>query len=79
MHEKSTKKLLLYQQRTRDILKPVENKMFPSTNEINDKFYLFHSWLFIDPSEHQNTTQTSKFKKKKNWSSTMLTNVFKNI
>ena len=33
---------------------------------------LLHSWLFIDPSEHHYTTQTSKFKIFKNRSSTML-------
>ena len=37
---------------------------------------LLHSWLFIDPSEHHYTTQTSKFNKFLNRSSTMLTNVF---
>ena len=37
---------------------------------------LLHSWLFIDPSEHHYTTQTSKLKKNLNRSSTMLNNVF---
>ena len=38
---------------------------------------LLHSWLFIDPSEHHYTTQTSKFNNFLNRSSTMLNNVFK--
>ena len=37
---------------------------------------LLHSWLFIDPSEHHYTTQTSKFNNFLNRSSTMLNNVF---
>ena len=41
------------------------------------KFKILHSWLFIDPSEHHYTTQTSEFHKRKvNRSSTMLNNVF---
>ena len=38
---------------------------------------LLYSWLFIGPSEHHHTTQTSKFKNKLNGASTMLNNVFK--
>ena len=38
---------------------------------------LLLSWLFVDPSEHHYTTQTSKFNNFFNRSSTMLNNVFK--
>ena len=34
-----------------------------------------YSWLFIDPSEHHYTSQTSQFNNL-NWASTMLDNVF---
>ena len=37
---------------------------------------LLHSWLFIDPSEHHYTTQTSKFNNFSNRSSTMLKGKF---
>ena len=38
---------------------------------------LMYSWLFIGPTEHHHTTQTSKFKNILNGASTMLNNVFK--
>ena len=37
---------------------------------------LLYSWLFVDPSGHHYTTQTSKFNNFWNRSSTMLDNVF---
>ena len=37
---------------------------------------LLYSWLFISPSEHHHTTQTSKFNNFFNGASTMLNNVF---
>ena len=40
---------------------------------------LLHSWLFMDPSEHHYTTQTSKFNNFLNRSSTKLNNVFKTV
>ena len=40
-------------------------------------FKLLYSWLFIDPSEHHHTTQTSKFNHFWYRASTMLNNVFK--
>ena len=43
---------------------------------INFKTFYFISWLFIGPSEHHHTTQTSMFNKFLNGTSTMLNSVF---